>query len=194
MGDKNNKPLDVVKDGGNGRPEVSDLQYEMWVTAMSPWLRQGSSIRRALTMAGLTQHKDSVYKKYQESGWFADRIDELRSQFGEMVNETIHKIIEGITEKVKQDRPVTDTDLKALGLGMKHRTAQPFFVTRVENAEADESKLGKVIDTLESTDYDDVAKQAKEQVVETQPPVQSEKQTGATGDVPTEPNAVATPS
>lgn len=72
----------------------------------------------------------------------------------------------------------------------KHRSAQPFFVTRVESGEADDSKLGKIIETMEHTDYDDVAGEAQKQMVAINPPVQNQGQAGATGNVQTQPDAI----
>lgn len=131
---------------GQGAPIVSDTQFEIWLSAMTPWLRMGSTIRRALTMSALTAHKDVVYEKYQAGGWFADRIDELRAGYGEMLNETTFKLVETINQKVLSGQPLTEIDVNTLKLATKHRTAQPFFVDRQETAQAKEKDFGKVVD------------------------------------------------
>ena len=42
---------------------------------------------------------------------------------------------------------------------------------------------------MDTSDYDDVAKQAEKQILEANPPVQNQEQGGSTGDVQTEHNA-----
>lgn len=162
--DPNQKPVDTVQTGDPGRPSPSELQFEMWVTAMSPWLRMGATIRRSLAMADLTQHKDVVYKKYQDGGWFADRIDDLRSTFGEMANEVAFKALEEVNNKIQRKLTLDRVDTKIIEIASKHRTSQPFFAERTETATPKDKDFGKIIEpaTIEYIVPDDPKPDNKE--------------------------------
>jgi len=60
----------------------------------------------------------------------------------------------------------------------KHRTAQPFFVTRTEQVVKDDKEIGKILDVLD-TDYGTIGREAKKQVVALNSPVQNKEQAGA---------------
>lgn len=177
----------------NGRPAYDDDWYRKILDEMRPWLVRGNTIRYSLTMCGLSQHKDVVYEKYREGKWFADKIDDLRATPGETVNSALIGLMETIADKVRLKQPLTREDIDVLKhISEKHRTAQPFFVSRVETAEADPNDVGKVLDKIEN-DYARAGSEAKKQVVATQQPVQDKGQTGANSDVPPELPTAQTP-
>lgn len=97
--------------------------------------------------SNLLRHKDSIYKKYNLKGEFSERIDAYQATMGELTNETYFLLIEQINDKVKRERPVNRDDVQILKtVAEKHRTSQPFFVTRTEKAEAKDEDFGRVID------------------------------------------------
>ncbi|MBV6514230.1 MAG: hypothetical protein FMNOHCHN_03820 [Ignavibacteriaceae bacterium] len=170
------EPIDTVPNpSGMGRPIVSEEQYAQWLEIMRPFLMQGNSIRYALDRTDLTSHKDTVYEKYRLGDWFADKIDTYRATMGEMVNSSFSKLNQIINDKIAQGVPLSreDTDILKF-IAEKHRTSQPFFVTRVENAESKREDVGKILDRME-TDYDELGRQAEKQILEANTPVQDQE-------------------
>jgi hypothetical protein len=160
-----------------GRPqEYTDEQYQTWLEEMRPFLQQGSTIRYALDKAGLSQHKDTIYRKYKLNDWFCDRIDTYRQYTAELANDIFATIITKVSDKVKRGEVVSEDEMKNVRFfAEKHRTAQKFFVTRNETTEVDNSKVGKILDDLEETDYEYVGQQAKGQMVEANTPIQDKE-------------------
>lgn len=161
----------------NGRPRIAEEQYSKWLDDMRPFLRRGCSLYYALDKCELNRHQTAIYEKYGKKDWFAKKVDALRSTLGEMVNDIVFTVTERVKNKLLQSETalVDESEIKILKLvAEKHRTAQPFFVSRTETAETDDSKIGKIIETLETTNYDDVAREAAKQMVETQPPLQDQ--------------------
>lgn len=160
----------------NGRPEFTDEQYTNWLEQMRPFLQQGSSLYFALEKLGLTQHKDSIYKKYNLNDWFSEKVDLYRQHTAELANNIFATIVSKVSDKIVRGENVVEDEMKNVRFfAEKHRTAQKYFVTRNETAEVDESKVGKILDTLDNTDYDSVGRQAQEQMVEVEPPVQNKE-------------------
>lgn len=191
--------ITTPNDKGTGRPKIAEEQYSIWLTDMAPFLKQGASLNYAIEKTGLQSHLYSIYEKYRANDWFSKKIDTYRAYVGELVNMVGFKTIQNIHNRmVESDGKVGILSSEELQvwktMAEKHRTSQPFFVTRVETSEADDSKLGKIIDTLEQTDYDELANEAEKQVLAANPPVQNQEQSGAVSDVQAEPNAAPTPS
>lgn len=191
--------LTTPNPAGTGQPIVSDEQFMNWLIDMAPYLKQGASVWYAMDKAGLLSHKTVIYKKYRHNDWFAEKVDIYRAYVGELINMVGFKTIQNIFNRMNE----TDGKVGILSseelqvwktMAEKHRSAQPFFVTRVETSQADDSKLGKIIETLEKTDYDDVAKQARKQVVAANPSIQNQGQVGETSDVSAKPDAAPAPS
>jgi hypothetical protein len=85
---------------------------------------------------------------------------------------------------MKQGRPVSEDDMKNVRfMAEKHRTAQPYFVTRTETAVSDPSKVGKILDTMEVTDYGNVGQEANKQMVAPNTPLQDKGQAGPDNNV-----------
>lgn len=191
-----------VEKSTGGRPKYNDNQFEIWLTEMKPHLLLGCSLNRAMEKAGLLQHAFVIYEKYRLNDWFSQKIDGWRSTPGENANEAMTRMIEQIRLKIIQEKPLTQEEVKILTFfSERHRTAQPFFVNRVEQAKANDEDLGKVLDILES-DYgefdeeagpSDASAEAEKQEVENDPPLQGEEQSGPTGDVQTEPDPAQAP-
>lgn len=171
-------------DPTGGRPEYSDEQYKEWLNDLEPYLKKGNSLYYCCNRAGLQPHYASVLRKYRLNDWFCQKVDAYRAYPGELANDTIITALMQIDTKLKTNAgSLTKDDIDILKLvAEKHRTAQPFFVTRTEAAVADPDKVGKVLDTIE-TDYDTVGREAKKQMVATNAPVQDKGQTGPVGDV-----------
>jgi len=99
------------------------------------------------------------------------KIDIYRATPGVLANDILTKVLMDVNDRIKQGRPVTEDDMKNVRfMAEKHRTAQPYFVTRTETAEADPSKVGKILDTME-TDYGFVGSEASKQMVAANTPV-----------------------
>ena len=143
------------KDPG-GRPEYQDEQYYKWYDLMATWLKAGNSLYYAMEKAGLLEHKNRIYQKYRSDDKFREKVDRLRATPGEIVNEVFYSLIEKINQRVKGGFELTRDELETLKhFSEKHRTAQPFFVSRVETAQVDPDKVGNILDNLEkeSSDY-----------------------------------------
>lgn len=172
-----NEPvLTAPNPAGTGRPVITDEQFNIWLEEMRPFLRQGSSLHYSMEKAGILTHEWSIREKYRSADWFSRKVDALRATVGELINNVGFRVVEKLhsrlveTDGKAEISPVEKDIWKTMA--EKHRSAQPFFVTRTENAEADDSKLGKIIESLDQgTDYDNVAREAEKQVVAANPPV-----------------------
>ena len=193
-----------------GRPAYSDEQYEEWLKAMKPFLQNASSPYYAICQAGLLQHKDVIYRKYALKDWFRERIDILRNEPGEIVNNAIVTLVRAIEEKARRKEVLTHDDIDILKFyAEKSRSAQPFFVSRQETTVV--PPIDDVIKKLENNDnIDDVGDNIKkelagtneqstttstteEQVVATNPPVQNQEQAGSSSDIPPQSNPETPP-
>jgi hypothetical protein len=173
--------------GEPGRPEgpaFSDEQFQSWLEDMRVFLQQGATIWYACDKAGITPHYWSILKKYKSNDWFSQKIDTYRSYPGELVNNALVMLAQKAADRIKQDLPITKEELEVLKLmAEKHRTSQTFFVNRTETAVADPAKVGKILDTMEGTDYDNLGREASKQMVANDAPVQDKGQTGADSNV-----------
>lgn len=191
--------LTAPNPAGQGRPVISEEQYKLWLAELRPYLELSNSLYRACQKAGLEDRYDScILEKYRKKDWFSRKVDAYRSKPGENANEIYTMAMESIKEKMQKTEGsiniLSDNEVKILeSFSKMHRTAQPFFVTRTETAEAKEEDMGKILDTIEGTDYAELGSEAKEQVVEVNPPVQDQGQAGAPSDVPAQPAPTPTP-
>lgn len=179
----------------NGRPEFTDEQYQSWLDAMRPFLENSNSLYYSLSQAGLSAHKDVIYRKYRLKDWFCEKIDQLRATPGELVNDGIVSLIRNTVDKIKRKETPPKEELDMLKFyAEKSRAAQPFFVNRTETAPA--KPIEELLEELNNKPdtIDDVAETFAKQGVETNPPVQNQEQGGQTGSVSTEPNATQTPN
>lgn len=168
------EPLDMkLPSAGQGRPVFTDNQFSRWLEELAPHLKKGNSLYYCCGKSGLDNHYDVILRKYNLGDWFSKKVDAYRSYPGEMVNDAITKLVTAINEKIVQGIACTKDELDMLKFyAEKHRTSQPFFVTRTEQAQSDPSKVGKVLDVVEATDYQYVGQQAQGQMVETDAPIQ----------------------
>jgi hypothetical protein len=158
-----------------GRPEFTDGDYQKFLDDMAPFLKLGHTLFGAMSDAGIIQHKDAIYIKYRLNDWFSEKIDNYRATPGILANDILTKVLLDISDRMKQGRPVSEDDMKNVRfMAEKHRTAQPYFVTRTETAEADPSKVGKILDTIES-DYGQLGQEASKQMVEANPSIQNKE-------------------
>lgn len=182
-----NEPLDTIKNGKQGRPEYSEEQFQSWLEEMRPWLRAGQSLYYSMDKAGLQNHQATIYNKYALKDWFSIKVDALRGTVGELVNAVGFKIIEAAHTRIIETEGKTTLSNEEVRIWQtmaeKHRTAQPFFVTRTESAEAKDEDLGKILDTIEATNYEQLGQKAGRQMVETDQPVQNQEQAGPDSDV-----------
>lgn len=159
-----------------GRPEYTEDQYKSWLEDMRPFLQLGATLWYSCEKAGITTHYWSILKKYKLNDWFSQKVDTYRSTPGEVVNNALVMLANKASDKVKQDLPLTKEEQDVLKfMAEKHRTAQGFFVNRTETAPSDPSKVGKILDTIEGTDYEQLGQEASKQVVETNTPLQNKE-------------------
>lgn len=192
-----NEPIiKVPNPSGNGAPIISEEQYRIWLDDMRPYLRQGSSLNYAIEKADLTKYLNRIYEKYRVGDWFSQRVDTLRSTVGELINNIGFKVIENLHNRmVETDGKTVIADHEAKmwkTMAEKHRTAQSFFVNRTETADADDSKLGKIIESLDKSDYDELAGEAQKQILANDASVQNQGQERSDSSVQAEPNPVET--
>ncbi|OGG24120.1 hypothetical protein A3A79_02905 [Candidatus Gottesmanbacteria bacterium RIFCSPLOWO2_01_FULL_43_11b] len=152
-----------------GRPEYPDEQYQIWLTEMAPFLKIGNSLYFAIEKALLIKHKSAIYEKYRLKDWFSEKIDAFQRYPGEVVNSIFYRLILSIDEKVKIGQPVTDEEWRNLRFfAEKHRSCQPFFVSRQEVAQVEPDDISQLLDDLErendKTDYSHLAEQVKREL------------------------------
>lgn len=203
------EPLATIPNpAGTGRPLFTDEQYQKFLDEMREYLRRGCSLYYAMDKAGLLNHQTAIYEKYRLNDWFSQKINALRSTIGEMVNEVAFRVVERVKNRLVEtdgmSSGMTTEEVKIIALvAEKHRAAQPFFVSRTENADVSDKPVGKVLDVLE-TNYDELADQAsqasngagpeaKGQVVASNAPVQNSGQEGQSPDVQAESGAAPAP-
>lgn len=161
---------------GTGRPVPTDEQFDIWLKELKPYLEKGNSLYYCCNVAGIPSHYDVILRKYKLNDWFSKKIDAYRMNVGEVINDTIVTEILRIADKKKQSLPLTDDEFDILKFGAeKLRTAQPFFVTRNETAAVDPKDVGKVLDTIEESDYGELGSEASKQMVAPNTPVQDQK-------------------
>ena len=157
----------------NGRPETTDTDYRHWLDCMEPFLKLGHALNAAIEEAALLEHRTTIYEKYKLGDWFSYKVDVYRATPGVIANDILTKTLFEVNTKIKQGLPVTEEEMRNVRfMAEKHRTAQPYFVTRTETAESDPDKVGKILDTMEMSDYDELGRQAKKQMVANDAPVQ----------------------
>ena len=186
-----NEPLITESKTGIGRPEYTDEQYQLWLDEISTFLKMGNSLYYSCNKSGIVSHYWSILKKYKANDWFSQKVDAYRAMPGEIVNNVFVTLLNKVSEKVKNEKTIDRDDISIIKfMAEKHRTAQPFFVTRTEEAKADDSKLGKIIEALdEGTDYDNLAREAEKQVVAANAPLQDQEQARSTSDIQAESDA-----
>ena len=170
------KPVIVKKTKKPGRPRITDEQYTKWLDDMAPFLKLGNTIWHSVDDAGLQKHLTTIYEKYRLNDWFAQKIDNYRSYPGKTVNNILSKLLIDIETRMKQQLPITDEDMRNVRfMAEKHRTAQTYFVSRTETAEADPAKVGKILDTMESDNVVEMAQKAINEKNTTQEQKQTNK-------------------
>lgn len=175
-----------------GRPAYDDDWYRARFDEMRPILCLGNSIRYAAEKMGIGMHKNVLYQKYKESDWFRDKVDEYRASPGELINNIVIRLATNISDKVINEKPLDRNDIEIIKLvAEKHRSAQPFFVTKVETSEANPDDVGKILDKIEN-DYGELGREAQKQMVADDAPVQDKGQTGKDSPIQSEPAAIAT--
>lgn len=164
-----------------GQQPYTETDYLRFLDAMAPFLKMGATINAAVEDANLTEQKATIYNKYRLNDWFAIKIDSLRETPGKLVAYILTKRVMQVDEKIKQGLPVGEDEMRDVRfMAEKHRTAQTYFVTRTETAEADPDKVGKILDTMEMSDYkelgknanDELGREAKKQMVAVDAPIQ----------------------
>lgn len=191
----NNEPV-ILAESTGGRPAYDDEQYLVWLTEMRPWLELGQSIYYSCNMAGISSHYDIILEKYKENTWLSRKIDALRATPGELINNTVIREVQRINTKSKQQIPLDRDEISLIKLAAeKHRSAQPFFVTRIEAAQSDDKNIGKILDTIEAEvdDYEELAEEAKKQILAHDASIQDQGQTGETSNIQTESATAQTP-
>lgn len=171
----------VPNPAGTGAPVVSEEQYQKWLDEMAPFLKLGETLSSSIEDAGLFQHRASLYKKYRLKDWFADKVDAFRATPGKLAHNVLANMVKDAQEAQKQGRPVSEDTMKNVRFyAEKARVSQPYFVNRTETAEG--QPIEDLLEELEKEDtVDDATSEAKKQMVEAQPPIQNQEQSGETG-------------
>lgn len=134
-----------------GRPEYTDDQYRAWLEDMSPFLKIGNSLYYAIEKAMIMQHKTVIYEKYRLKDWFSEKIDAYQRYPGEIINSIFVRLVLSVDEKLKQGLSPCDEEWRNLRFfAEKHRSCQPFFVTRQEVAQVEPDEVGRILDDLEN--------------------------------------------
>lgn len=137
----------VEKQNDTGRPTYTDEQYHIWLESMRPHLAKGCSLYYAIQQTALLQFKDSIYRKYAAKDWFCEKVDEIRSTVGDIINNFHINEALRIADKAKQDQKLTKEEYDEMRfVAGNHRLAQSFFVNRTESREAKEEETGKIIE------------------------------------------------
>lgn len=152
-----------------GRPEYTDDQYQTWLDDMTPFLKLGNSLYYALEKAMLSKHKTVIYEKYRLKDWFSEKIDAFQRYPGEIVNSIFVRLVLMANDKVKQGLPLSDEEWRNLRFfAEKHRSSQPFFVSRQETKQIEPEEISQLLDDLERennrTDYAELGERAKQEM------------------------------
>lgn len=175
-----------------GRPAYDDDWYRAKLEQMRPLLELGHTIGYCAYQTGNWEYKTSLYEKYKLKDWFSEKLDLYRTLPGELINNTVIRLSTVINDKILQKLPLDRNDIEIIKLvAEKHRSAQPFFVTKVETSEANPDDVGKILDKIEN-DYGELGREAQKQVVANDASVQDKGQTGKDSHVQSEPAATAT--
>lgn len=170
-----NEPFKTIQTGDPGREAYSEEQYKEWLLDLRPYLELCNSLYRACIKSGLEKHYTTIRKKYAENDWFSVKVDAYRGSAGEDGNEAEVRMVRQVLAKIKQEEKLTREEIDILKhFNEKHRTAQPFFVTRNETAEADDSQMGKIIEPVKIDYVIPEEKPADSTVAEDQVPSNSE--------------------
>lgn len=130
-----------------GRPTYTDEQYAIWLENMRPYLAKGSSLYYAIQQCALLQFQTTIYEKYRAKDWFSQKIDDIRSTVGDVINNFHITEALRIADKAKQGQQILKEEYDEMRfVAEKHRLAQPFFVSRQEQKEAKDDEMGKVLD------------------------------------------------
>lgn len=141
------EPVETQKQKGQGRPEFTDRQYGIWLEELRPYLENGNKLYKACNRAGIPQHYDVILGKYNLNNWFSRKIDAFREEPGEIINDTYVTLVRRIADKVKRNEELIDNEVKILEhFSKNHRTAQPFFVNKIEMGEGKNEDVGKIIE------------------------------------------------
>lgn len=136
-----------------GRPEYKEEKYQTWLDEMKPYLELGNTLSYAIERAGLWKHKSTIYCKNALDDWFSEKIQAFQRAPGETVNGAIVNLVNEIAEKIKQGVGITKDDKYfLLAVAKTHRSAQPFFVSRVETTRTTTPDIGRLIDDIGRTD------------------------------------------
>lgn len=180
------EPTLTKKQEGHGRPEFTDEQYYRWYEEMRPFLRTGCSLYWAIEKAGLQNHQDRIYVKYRMGDWFSVKIDNARGTLGELTNNVCFQIVESANAKLLNGGKLEREEIDIIKLvAEKHRTAQKFFVSRTETAEAKPGDIGKIIEDLK-TDYAKFADGINGQSMADNASLQDKGQIGKLDNIPAE--------
>lgn len=151
--DKKPQPEDTptLKDKNKvGPPSFSDQQFVIWLEDMRPFLRQGMSLNYSIDKAGLTNHRTAIYDKARLKDWFNEQISRLQATITDLNNSAIFKIVDRVHARLAENSSagIDPQEAKIMALvAEKHRTSQPFWVTRNETADAKDEDFGKIIET-----------------------------------------------
>lgn len=159
---------------GVGRPEYTDEQFQAWLNDMAPFLKSGNSLFFAIEKAKLSQHKDSIYRKSRLNDWFCEKIQTYQQYPGEIVNNIFTRLVLTVDKKVRNGSLISNEDWRNIRFfAEKHRSCQPFFLTKTETTQIDPIEIGRVFERLEinKTDYTEVAKEAEKSLATMEIPV-----------------------
>lgn len=144
-----------------GRPEYPEEQYHKWFDLLAPFFKLGETLNAAIDDAGLKVHRTTLYEKSKLNDWFSDEMTSLQATPGKLANNILVRRLLLVDEKIKQGLPITEEEMKDVRfIADKHRSAQPYFVTRQEIAQVDQDGVEKIINKLELENIDNVAEEA----------------------------------
>ena len=151
-----------------GRPEHTNEQYRSWLDDLSPFLKGGYSLYHAMDKALLLRHKDSIYRKYRLDDWFCEKVDAYRRYPGEIVNSIFTRFVSYVDDRQKRGEQISELEWRNLRfVAEKHRSCQPFFVTRQETAQVEPSSIGQLLDAVEQSNYEELGKMASAELERT---------------------------
>ena len=190
------EPVKTEQKNKTGRPSIAEEQYYTWLQELRPHLELAMTLLGACRKAGLEDKYNScILAKYNLNDWFSSKVDAYRQSFGESINEALAKETMRILDKAKRTEPLNRDEINVLQHQSEHhRAAAPFFHNRQENVNIDATDVGKILDTIEASNYENVGQKAQGQMVAPNESVQDQGQTGTDNNIPAESPAVNVPS
>src|SRR3989338_5689058 len=114
-----------------GRPTLSSDEIDAIFRKLEPYLRSGLSVNKACLQAQIP--KSTVYDLYTENSQFAEKVEAAKNYSSVLINNILIKELSRIAVKQKEDRKLTQQDIKLVQwLAVNSKSTQEEFGRQIE--------------------------------------------------------------